>query len=50
MNGINSILTKGNLQELLDLEDPDILCIEEIKTDDGKLIERRIKEHIPKRY
>lgn len=43
-------MTKGHLQEFLDAEDPDILCFNEIKTDDEKLVERRIKEHIPKRY
>jgi exonuclease III len=43
-------LTKGKLQELLDKEDPDILCLLEIKTYDDKLKELSIKDCIPRRY
>jgi exodeoxyribonuclease III len=34
----------------LDSEDPDILCVNEIRTDEDKMKERKIKEHIPLRY
>lgn len=50
VNGINAVLTKKALQEFLDNEEPDILCFNEIKTDDEKLDERGVKTAIPKQY
>ena len=50
INGINAVLTKQALQEFLDQEYPDIVCFNEIKIDDLKLEERKIKDYIPLRY
>jgi exodeoxyribonuclease III len=50
VNGINAILNKNGLQEFLDSEDPDILCVNEIRTDEEKMKERKVKENIPLRY
>lgn len=50
VNGINSVLTKGALQEIFDNKDPDIICFNEIKIDQEKLNAGRVKETIPLRY
>lgn len=50
INGINSVLTKGAFQGFLDQEDPDIVCLNEIKIDDEKLEKTKLRSYLPKRY
>lgn len=44
------MLKKTALQAFLDAEDPDIVCFNEIKTDDQRIAELKIMDFIPKRY
>ena len=40
INGLNSVINKGSLQDFLKKANPDIVCFNEIKTDEG-MIEKK---------
>jgi exonuclease III len=47
INGLNAVLTKGSLQEFFDNANPDILCLNEIKIDEEKIIKNEINRYMP---
>lgn len=49
VNGINAILKKGKFQEFMNDAKPDIVCLNETKTDGGK-IEKLLYKQIPPEY
>jgi exodeoxyribonuclease-3 len=50
INGINSVLTKGALQEFLDKSNPDVLCFNEIKIGQEKIKQIGLHKYLPKQY
>ena len=49
VNGINATLSKGKFQEFMADAKPDIICLNESKTDDVK-IEKQVWKQIPEGY
>ena len=49
VNGVGSVLKKGSLQEFIENADPDILCLNEIKTDSAKALDVFAKQ-LPEGY
>lgn len=47
INGLNAVLTRGDLQHFFDVANPDIVCFNETKIDEEKLYRLRINEYLP---
>jgi exodeoxyribonuclease III len=51
VNGIRAVMGKGELQNFLKNEDPDVLCINETKIDEGKLQKEKLGAQLfPDKY
>ena len=50
INGVNAVLTKGNLQHFLDSTNPDIICFNETKIDMEKINQISLPKYFPKQY
>lgn len=50
INGIRAVNSKGDLAKYFESANPDILCLNETKIDEGALTKENIKAIIPKEY
>ena len=50
INGLNSVINKGSLQAFLKKANPDIVCFNEIKTDEGMIEKKQMHKQIPYEY
>ena len=50
INGLNSVINKGSLQAFLTKANPDIVCFNEIKTDEGMIEKKQMHKQIPIEY
>lgn len=51
VNGLNAVMGRGDLQKFLKNEDPDLLCLNEIKMDEKKIQSSKVKDQLfPEKY
>ncbi len=51
VNGLNAVMGRKDLQKFLKEEDPDVLCLNETKMDEKKLVANKVKEDLlPEKY
>lgn len=50
VNGINSVMTKGNWREFLSKNNPTVICLNEIKTSPEKIDEAFLHTQVPNSY